>query len=57
MINQLIGAQDLIVHLREEKKEMKVNMVAHLNDCEEALENSRYMVKRSLYLHKQLNNV
>jgi hypothetical protein len=55
--NQLREAQDLIVHLREENKEMKVKMVAHLDDCEKVIDNGRYMVKRSLHLHKQLKNV
>jgi len=30
----------------------KKNIVAHLDDCEESIDNKRSMVKRSLYLHK-----
>jgi hypothetical protein len=36
---------------------MKVKMVAHIVDCEEAIDKNRYMVKRSLHLHKKLKNV
>jgi predicted transglutaminase-like protease len=57
LINQLREAQYLIIQLRGENKEMKVKIVAHLDDYEKVIDNSRNMVKISLYIDKKLKNV
>jgi hypothetical protein len=36
---------------------MKKRIAEHLDLCEEALENGKRMVKRSLPLHKQVKNL
>jgi hypothetical protein len=54
---QLKEAQAVIVQLREENKKMKRKIAEHLDLCEEALENRKRMVKRSLPLHKQMKNM
>jgi hypothetical protein len=54
---KLKEAQDEIVQLMEEKKQMKRKIKKHLDMCEEALENNKKMVKRYLPLHKQMKNM
>jgi hypothetical protein len=44
----------MIVQLREENIQMKIKITEHLDLCEEALENNKRMVNRSLPLHKQV---
>jgi hypothetical protein len=54
---QLKEAQAEILQLREENMKMKRKIAKHLDLCEEALENNKRMVKRSLPLHKQMKNL
>jgi regulator of replication initiation timing len=54
---QLKEAHDEIVKLREENKHMKRRIAEYLDLCEEALENGKIMVTRSLRLHKQMKNI
>jgi len=50
-------AQAEIVKLKEENMHMKRRIVEHSDLCEEALENGKRMVKRSLPLHNKLKNL
>jgi hypothetical protein len=54
---QLNEAHVVIVQLREEKRQMKINIEEQLDLCEGALEKKKRMVKISLPLHKQFQNL
>jgi hypothetical protein len=54
---QLKEAHVLIVLLREENRQMKGIITEHLNVCEETIQKSKNMVRRSLPLHRQVKNV
>ena len=54
---QLKEAQDEIVEMRGKNRKMKERIEEHLDLCQEALENRKIMVKRSLPLHKQMKNI
>jgi hypothetical protein len=53
---QLREAQNVIIQLREENRQIKLKFEQHLDDCEPTIDNAREMVRRTLPLHKQLKN-
>jgi hypothetical protein len=54
---QLREAQDMIIQQREENRREKMKCIELLDDCEPAIDNTIFMVKRNLPLHKQLKNI
>jgi hypothetical protein len=47
----------MIIQQREENRREKMTCKELLDDCEPAIENAIFMVKRNLPLHKQLKNI
>jgi hypothetical protein len=54
---QLREAQDVIIQLREENRRANMKFTELLDDCEPAIDNAIFMVRRNLPLHKQLKNM
>jgi hypothetical protein len=50
-------AHDMIIQQREEKKRENMTCIELLYDCDPAIDNSIFMVKRNLPLHKQLKKI
>jgi hypothetical protein len=47
----------MIIQLREENRRTKMQCIELLDDCEPAIDNAIFMVRRNLPLHKQLKNI
>jgi hypothetical protein len=54
---QLREAQDMIIQLREDNRRTKMQCVELLDDCEPAIDNAIFMVRRNQPLHKKLKNI